>query len=392
MPRIPTALLRKARTIDPLLPPLLAPCRDLQTARNELRWLREHVIAVAKARRAKGKGDTRLTPAAMLHQLVRERASGKPIQYILGTEYFGDLEIKCKPGVLIPRADTAASVSYLVHLLQHAKNLPTELRVMDLCTGTACIPLLFQHELCKARADIDVRALGVDISDVALRLAQRNLTHVRRTRAFAGNGDISLLQADVLSDPFGPMTAGPLPLKIAMNYEWLPPFWDILVSNPPYVSPKAYWKTTTRSVRGFEPKVALVPPGGVFQPNKEQSDDEQADMFYPQLLKLARDFEAKIVLLEVADLEQALRVARSARSLDVFDGVEIWREQPDAVDHDEPKTEPVEEHGFRVLGKGNARSVVCWRDEGTVWLNRPANKSEKRWEDPVLKEFMWVKK
>lgn len=100
MPRIPTALLRKARAIDPLLPALLAPCRDLHTAQNELRWLREHVEKVAKARRAKG--DT-LAKGALLSQLVKERAQGKPLQYILGSEFFGDLEIKCKRGVLIPR-------------------------------------------------------------------------------------------------------------------------------------------------------------------------------------------------------------------------------------------------------------------------------------------------
>lgn len=107
MPRIPTALLRKARTIDPFLTALLAPSRDLHTAQNELRWLREHVEKVAKARRAKG--DT-LAKGALLGQLVRERAKGKPLQYILGTEYFGDLEIKCKPGVLIPRSDTVSHI------------------------------------------------------------------------------------------------------------------------------------------------------------------------------------------------------------------------------------------------------------------------------------------
>ena len=100
MPRIPTALLRKARTINLFLPALLAPCRDLHAAQNELRWLREHVEKVAKARRAKG---DILAKSAFMGQLVRERAKGKPLQYLLGTEYFGELEIKCRPGVLIPR-------------------------------------------------------------------------------------------------------------------------------------------------------------------------------------------------------------------------------------------------------------------------------------------------
>jgi methylase of polypeptide subunit release factors len=99
MPRLATALLRKARALDPLLPPLLAPCRDLGAAQNELRWLREHVTQTAKSRNTKEK-------AALLKQLVQDRASGKPLQYILGSEYFGDLEIQCRPGVLIPRYAT----------------------------------------------------------------------------------------------------------------------------------------------------------------------------------------------------------------------------------------------------------------------------------------------
>ena len=53
MPRIPTSIIRKARAIDSFLPALLAPCRGLQAAQNELRWLREHVDKIAKSRRAK---------------------------------------------------------------------------------------------------------------------------------------------------------------------------------------------------------------------------------------------------------------------------------------------------------------------------------------------------
>jgi methylase of polypeptide subunit release factors len=100
MPRLPTALLRRAYTLDPHLPALLSPCRDLRTAQNELRWLREHVDAVAKARRAKG---TVLSKPALLKDLVWQRARGKPLQYILGTEWFGEVEVRCREGVLIPR-------------------------------------------------------------------------------------------------------------------------------------------------------------------------------------------------------------------------------------------------------------------------------------------------
>ncbi|RAQ99296.1 s-adenosyl-l-methionine-dependent methyltransferase [Stemphylium lycopersici] len=358
MPRIPTALIRKAHAIDALLPALLAPCRDLQTAQNELRWLREHIEGVAKARRARG--DV-LAKGAMLRQLVSDRAQGKPLQYLLGTEYFGELELRCRPGVLIPRADTAASVTHLVSLLRKAHKLPAELRVLDLCTGTGCISLLFQHELLCARDDVDVRILGVDVSLRALKLAAHNLQRLSRNKQLKIKGQTRFIQADVLINPFTGRFGTIPPLKTALNYADQPQFWDILISNPPYISPSAFWKTTTRSVRAFEPKLALVPP-----PTLKQTDEQQGDLFYPRLLEIARDVEAKVVLLEVADIEQALRIAHRARQLDIFDGIEIWREQPNS------STTPVVENDFAVVGEGNARSVLCWRGPGTSWLGRTA--------------------
>jgi hypothetical protein len=98
MPRIPPTLLRHARRIDRLLPPLIPVCRDLQSSRNELRWLGEHAAEAVSSQHADPSNEKHL-----LRQYVSRRAKGEPLQYILGTEFFGDLEIKCKPGVLIPR-------------------------------------------------------------------------------------------------------------------------------------------------------------------------------------------------------------------------------------------------------------------------------------------------
>jgi hypothetical protein len=96
MPRIPPTLLRHARRLNRLLPSLLPVCRDLPSSQNELRWLGEHAAEVASK---KGYGDEK----RLLQQFVSRRARGEPLQYILGTEFFGDLEIECRPGVLIPR-------------------------------------------------------------------------------------------------------------------------------------------------------------------------------------------------------------------------------------------------------------------------------------------------
>lgn len=93
MPRLSPFLLRNARGIHPLLPLLLRTCRDLQSARNELRWLREHVTSTCDSDQV----------ASKLRAACLERSIGRPLQYILESQPFGDLDILCRPGVLIPR-------------------------------------------------------------------------------------------------------------------------------------------------------------------------------------------------------------------------------------------------------------------------------------------------
>ncbi|KAF2744554.1 S-adenosyl-L-methionine-dependent methyltransferase [Sporormia fimetaria CBS 119925] len=351
MPRLSTSLLRNAKAIDPLLPSLLRPCRTLQAAQNELRWLREHVLGDHRTR-----NHTAAHQASILRRLVRDRASGKPLQYILGTEFFGDLEIACRPGVLIPRQETAASITHLTHLLLTCGALPRSLRVLDLCTGTGCIPLLFRHELLSARNDTRLQLLGIDISPSALALAKHN---AQRLTNDTPHISIEFLRSNILS------TAPPDSLAHTLTTHSQPTTWEILISNPPYISPSAFWKSTTRSVRGFEPKLALVPPA--LKPGI--GDTEQGDVFYSRLLAVAEEVGARVVLVEVADLEQAGRVARIVKKKNVWDGVEIWRDWPDG--HEEEQGGGDEERlGCKILGSGNGRSVVFWREEGRAWLGK----------------------
>lgn len=80
-------------TDSSLLNRLLPVVGDLQSARNELRWLGED-------------SQKRLSEAeqhAALERRVERRSRGEPLQYILGSTYFGDLEIKCRKNVFIPR-------------------------------------------------------------------------------------------------------------------------------------------------------------------------------------------------------------------------------------------------------------------------------------------------
>lgn len=214
------------------------------------------------------------------------------------------------------------------------------------------------------RRGMNLRMLGVDISNKALDLALFNSRKICTGKKLADKGHLNFMKADVLGNSFVNQFERVLPFESALSDNGHPQSWDILISNPPYISPSHYWKTATRSVRGYEPKLALVPP-----PVAGQNDIEQGDLFYPRLLNIAQNVQAKIVLFEVADLQQAMRVAKLAQSLNVFQGIEIWREDP----RTNYPTASDNCGGIAVKGEGNARSVLCYNSTGASWLgNMPA--------------------
>ncbi|USW49518.1 Putative DNA methylase, N-6 adenine-specific, DNA methylase, adenine-specific [Septoria linicola] len=367
MPRIRPRDIWQARAINKALLALLPVCRDIGSARNELRWLKEHAVAVSHQRTGHH------SQANVLSGLVRRRALGEPLQYILGSEYFGALEIKCRHGVLIPRPETAASTSHLARLISSLESSDdsqdSPLRVLDLCTGSGAIPLLFHHTYYSDSAERGRRLelVGVDISSDALSLARENLIHQiaqqgkhyandkGRTRSLQSMG---FVQADVLGDYHDTADArNPLALREALerlHSDTPSPSFDIVISNPPYISPASFQSTTARSVRQFEPKLALVPPMNT----SLLSDTDLGDQFYPKLLDAAEDVHAKVVLFEVADMEQAGRVATMAVGRGVWQTIEIWRDEPSAgTEQDLIIT------GARVLvrGAGHGRSVLAYR-------------------------------
>lgn len=383
MPRIPPHLLRTTHTTDPALARLLPICRDIRSAQNELRWLREH--AYKNTRTATLNQQRRLAD-----DLVRRRAQGEPLQYILGSEFFGDLEIKCRPGVLIPRfvhcfilrlaissdyfccprQDTASSVSHLVQILCRLKAqslLPGKLRVLDVCAGSGCIPLLFWHDFYQGlveNAAVSLDIVGVDISDRALNLARENKAIQLRNLLRTGHNDSSQLQAlqqmqflkaDVLHNTISHTPS--LMQALSTHTQVTNPKFDILISNPPYISSRTYSRTTSPSVRSWEPKLALVPPS-----SRNKSTD--GDIFYPPLLRAAAALEAQVMLLEVADMEQAIRVAAMVVEQDRWACVQIWRDGPNGA---EEVDVGVRGKKVSVFGTGNGRSVFAHRGKGRDW-------------------------
>lgn len=104
MPRLRLDRFRITISKQPLLRPLLLATRDLESARNELRWLTDHAVKLSRLTASSGKETATPSWQTLVRNYCAQRGTGKPLQYILGSEYFGELEIKCEPGVLIPRS------------------------------------------------------------------------------------------------------------------------------------------------------------------------------------------------------------------------------------------------------------------------------------------------
>lgn len=154
--------------------------------------------------------------------------------------------------------------------------------------------------------------LGIDLSATAIRLAKINLKHNIRHDLLSGRSstEVFFRQGDVLG---GGCETIPNVEDILKSYAKEldanePVEWDVLVSNPPYISPLSYRDgSTARSVRHFEPKLALVPPAGIVMENSEAY--KQEDVFYHRLIALSFKLSVKLMVLECGNRQQGGRVA-----------------------------------------------------------------------------------
>lgn len=155
--------------------------------------------------------------------ICAELRSWRPVQYILGTAYFADMDLEVREGVLIPRPETEELVEWIAADIPHAK------RILDVCTGSGCIALALARRI--AQSDV----CGIDISTDALAIARRN------AERYAPR--VKYLMADALADFSAVAGDG----------------FDVIVSNPPYI-PEADRAAMRPNVTRYEPDVALFVP------------------------------------------------------------------------------------------------------------------------------------
>ena len=157
--------------------------------------------------------------------LVKRRAEGTPVAYLVGHREFFSLDFRVTRDVLIPRPETEFVVMTLIELARQSPRDP--IAICDVGTGSGIIAVAAAKHLAKSRIT------AIDVSPAALAVARGNAqTHGVLER-------IEFVESDLFAA--------------------VPPErrFDFVVSNPPYVG-EAELETLAPEVRRFEPRMALV--------------------------------------------------------------------------------------------------------------------------------------
>ena len=154
------------------------------------------------------------------NNLIKQRANGKPIAYLIEKKDFWKHEFVVNQDVLIPRPDTEILVEKVLKLTKN-KN---KLNLLDIGIGSGCILLSILKE------KKNFYGTGVDISNKSLNICKVNSHKLGLTQR------VKLFKSDIDNFSHGK--------------------YDLIISNPPYIK-KLDLKYLDKDVINFEPKLAL---------------------------------------------------------------------------------------------------------------------------------------
>ena len=154
--------------------------------------------------------------------LLRRRAAREPLQYLLGSAPFRDLELRVDPRVAIPRPETEYLLDVLARVAGRDRVFDSAL---DVGTGSGAIAIALAAE------GLARSVTATDMSGEALEVAKRN--------AGACGQHTVVFRRGSLLDPVGGLS------------------FDLVLSNLPYLS-DAEWRAAEPEVREWEPRAAMV--------------------------------------------------------------------------------------------------------------------------------------
>ena len=201
----------------------------------------EHVTGLLKTQRV-SKKQTELSASqfSQLQKDLQRLKSNEPIQYVMNKSWFYGMELYVDKNVLIPRPETEELVEWIISDLKASgkdvfirKSMEadetTQLKILDIGTGSGCIALALKKAMPKAEV------WGCDVSEEALNVARRNGSTLNIRVDFQGVNFLDEAQQKHL------------------------PTVDIIVSNPPYV-PLKDKEQMQPNVVAHEPHTALFVP------------------------------------------------------------------------------------------------------------------------------------
>lgn len=159
-------------------------------------------------------------------RLLRRRLAHEPTQYITGHQEFWSLDFLVSPAVLIPRPETEVIIEAVLKYAADLPDGPANRRILDVGTGSGVLAVVLAKEVPQAQV------VALDQSAAALALARENI------RRHEVQDRVALVQGDLLT-PLAPE-----------------PFFDIIVSNPPYI-PTGEWEQLPADIKDYEPRLAL---------------------------------------------------------------------------------------------------------------------------------------
>ncbi|WP_297869680.1 peptide chain release factor N(5)-glutamine methyltransferase [uncultured Flavobacterium sp.] len=165
----------------------------------------------------------------------------KPIQYITGETWFYGLRFEVNENTLIPRPETEELVEWIIES-QKSKVKSQKFDILDIGTGTGCIPISLKANLPQANVS------AIDVSEKALEVAKRN--------AASNKLEINFILTNIL------------------EAKDLNQYFDVIVSNPPYVR-NLEKQEIKKNVLDYEPHLALF------------VEDTDALLFYRKIAQLA---------------------------------------------------------------------------------------------------------
>ncbi|SMQ86354.1 [protein release factor]-glutamine N5-methyltransferase [Devosia lucknowensis] len=236
--------------MDPSIGALWRGWRDVlsrlgfQTAALDAKLLAGHALGLDALGLATREGDAVSdADAALVAALMQRRMSGESVGRIIGMREFYGLPFALSPATLEPRPDTELLVDLAL------KQLPQGGHLLDLGTGSGCIPIAV---LANRK---DARGLATDLNPDALAMARANAERngVADRLDFAQGNWFEALAGEGAQQP---MLFSPSPASAGGRVGVSEDAFDLILSNPPYIASSTV-DTLSPEVKDFDPRLAL---------------------------------------------------------------------------------------------------------------------------------------